>query len=150
MTYPTDDRKKLTSENIQLNLFRNLNLAKKNPKSFAWSLWKGSERSPGKLDHHASGAVVLANVTTCYSSSAIAKMQHPTKYRKKDGGIRRTVFAWLRGTVSAQTVAKGRALSLNPCADEWSFVYADTREPCPVNLDFVLADSTGCYEAIAI
>jgi hypothetical protein len=133
-----------------LNLFRNLNLAKRDPKSFAWSLWKGSERSPGKLDHHASGAVVLANVTTCYSASAIAKMQHPTKYRKKDGGIRRTVFAWLRGTVSTQAVTKGRALSLNPCTDEWSFVYADTREPCPTQFAFVIADSTGCYEAIAI
>lgn len=130
-----------------LNLFRNLNLAKRDPKFFAWSLWKGSERSPGKLDYHASGAVVLANVTTCYSASAIAKMQHPTKYRKKDGGIRRTVFAWLRGTVSTQAVTKGRALSLNPCTDEWSFVYADTREPCPKHFAYIIADSTGCYEA---
>jgi len=146
----SQDRKQTTPENRQLNLFRNLNLAKKNPKSFAWSLWKGSERSPGKLDHHASGAVVLENVAACYSASAIAKMQHPTKYRKKDGGIRRTVFAWLRGTVSTQTVVKGRALSLNPCADEWSFVYADTREPCPTQFAFIIADSTGCYEATAV
>ncbi len=132
-----------------LNLFRNLNLARREPSVFAWSLWQGSERSPGKLLQHASGAVVLRDVQTCYSASAIAKMQHPTKYRKKDGSIRRTVFAWLRGVpCEGAHLMKGRKLTLNPCSGEWSFVYADTRKPCPTRFDYIIADSTGCYEAL--
>tara|TARA_R110000751_G_scaffold153377_1_gene258494 strand:+ start:387 stop:824 length:438 start_codon:yes stop_codon:yes gene_type:complete len=133
------------------NLFRNIPESRKNPSVFVWSLWAGgTQNSPGKLSHHERGRVVLCNVTACVNGATVARLKGGAKgTRTASGDIKRTVFAWLRGTVDASAVelVKGRPLTLNPHKGEWSFIYADTRQPCPVSFAYIIADPTGCFEA---
>ena len=133
------------------SLFRNIPESRKNPSVFVWSLWAGGNlKNPGKLSHHEHGRVVLCNVTACVNVNTVNRLKTGAKgTRTAKGLIKRTVFAWLRGTVdkSGVELVKGRPLTLNPHKGEWSFIYADTRQPCPASFAYVIADPTGCFEA---
>ncbi len=134
------------------NLFRNLQLLKSNPSTFAWSLWKdGTVKRAGKLDRHVKGgAVVLCNVTACVNVKTVKRLKDGAPgTRTKAGKIKRTVFAWLRGDVDPSPVelVKGRPLTLNPHKGEFRFIYGDTRQPCPTSFEYIIADATGCFEA---
>ena len=140
-----------------INLFRNLNQAKKDPSKFVWSAWHGSSKAPGKLAKgradggHLRGRVVLANATACYSANTVKRMQErrPNMLRA-DGSIKRTVFAWFRGQeVDAPSITKGRRVTLNHEKGNWTFVWSDGRTACPSSFAYIIADSTGCYEGIA-
>lgn len=137
---------------VALNLFRNIPESRKNPSVFVWSLWaNGSERTPGKLSHHERRQVVLSNVTACVNASTVQRLKSGAKgTRTASGQVKRTVFAWLRGTpdTSGVELVKGRPLTLNPLKGEWGFIYADTRTPCPVSFDYIIADASGCFEAL--
>jgi hypothetical protein len=134
------------------NLFRNIPLTRTLGWShFAWSLWThNTDKAPGKLSHHVkAGTVVMRNVKTCVAHKTVLRMKAGAKgTRKKNGEVKRTVFAWLRGeVVTGGRFVKGRKITLNPEKGEYGFIYSDTRKPCPSHFPFIIADTTGCYAA---
>lgn len=151
------------------NLFRNLQLARTTPSVFAWSLWKGTAGNPGKLDHHATAYVLIRDAVACYGQGGMNKMQSGT-YVRKDGSMRRTVFAFFRGVaLESETmpegVTLGRPITINPLPrseggrDEWTFRYAtdsdgnpyaltEERPEAPRSLPAVIATPNGLFEAL--
>ena len=134
-----------------VSLFRNIPESRKNPGVYVWSIWTGgTAKTPGKLSHHEHNGVVLSNVSAVVNESTANRLKSGAKgTRTAKGQVKRTVFAWLRGDVDTSGVelVKGRQLTLNPLQGEYRFIYADTRTPCPVSFDYIIADRTGCFEA---
>ena len=140
-----------------LNVYRNLNKA-----GHVYSMAEGTAGNPGKVlkDSYigegpaCSGSyVILENVSTCYSRGGINKLTSPKYQTRKDGKLRRTVYAFLRGTVASlairpmsERLAAGfRPITINPERGELRFVWADDRTPCPEHLAFVIVGSAGCF-----
>lgn len=143
-----------------LNVYRNLNKA-----GHVYSMAEGTAGNPGKVlkdcyigeGPACSGSyVILENVSTCYSRGGINKLTSPKYQTRKDGKLRRTVYAFLRGTVQwvgvdmpsaarLMSTSGCRPVTINPERGELRFVWADDRTPCPERLAFVIVGSAGCF-----